>query len=294
MAKLHELIKEVQEKMELYRLAEASRPIVEFVTELSQWYVRRSRERLKGDDDVDKQQCLSTLREVLLQLSKVLAPFTPFIAEKIYQELKKNHGGKQFLESVHLEDWPHYHEHHHELASINRMQVLRKIVELGLSIRAEQKLKVRQPLAKLCFSVRGSYEVVGNDLAQNKEYLAIIADELNVKEVDYAEEVEEKQFVKKEEADITVWLNVELNEALKEEGMVRDIIRAINQLRKDQGLTIEDVIEVTYSTEDEAIKNSLSNNIEQLKNAVLAKEILEDKNVAITKKEAITFKVTKI
>ncbi len=297
MAKLHELIKIVQEKMELYLLAEASRPIVEFVTELSQWYVRRSRERLKGADETDKLQCLSTLREVLLQLSKVMAPFTPFIAEKIYQELKKNHGGKKFEESVHLELWPKYHEKHHELAALNRMQILRKVVELGLSIRAEQKIKVRQPLLKMAFYVGGSYTTIGNDLGQNREYLAMIADELNVKEVEYVEEVKEKNYAYKTENEVKVWLNTEITPELVEEGLLREIIRTINQMRKDLGLTIEDKISLQYNTESETLKNVLSKYAGELMQGILAKDISEDKNSdqeTEIAKEKIKFKITKI
>jgi isoleucyl-tRNA synthetase len=296
-AKLHELIKIVQEKMELYLLAEASRPIVEFVTELSQWYVRRSRERLKGADEIDKLQCLSTLREVLLQLSKIMAPFTPFIAEKIYQELKKNHGGKKFEESVHLELWPKYHEKHHELAALNRMLILRKVVEIGLSVRAEQKIKVRQPLAKLSFCVDGSYTTIGNDLGQNKEYLSIIADELNVKVVEYAEAVKEPGFIAKVDGDVKVWLNTEMTEELAAEGLLRDIIRTINQMRKDQGLTIEDKVVVKYFTESELLKNVLSKYTEELKLSVLAEEVVEGENdgaeVEIGK-DMIKFSVSKV
>lgn len=291
MAKLHELIKNVEEKIELYRLAEASRPIVEFITELSQWYVRRSRERLKGNDEVDKQQCLSTLREVLLQLSKVMAPFTPFIAEKIYQELKQNHGSKKFAESVHLEDWPEYKNKHHDEGMLNHMHVVRKIVELGLSIRAEQKLKVRQPLAKLYFAVGETFASIGNDLRQNKEYHTIIADELNVKEVDYAEAVDEKNFAQKQTGDISVWLNTTLTEELEHEGMLRDIIRTINQMRKEKGLTIEDTVTIGYNTTDKSVKKVLENYMDQLKKSVLAQDIRFDKKIKILPNELTSFEI---
>lgn len=299
MSKLHSLIKDVQEKIELYRLAEASRPIIEFITELSQWYVRRSRERLKGNNETDKQQCLSTLREVLLQLSKIMAPFTPFIAEKVYQELKQNHGGKKFLESVHLEDWPKYHEKHHDESMLNHMKVVRTIVELGLSVRAEQKLKVRQPLAKLYFAVGETFASIGNDLRQNKEYHAIIADELNVKEVDYAEAVDEKNCIEKQDGDVKIWLNIEMTEELKQEGLVREIVRTINQLRKDQGLTIEDKITLHYSTSDTMLKQILNEYGGEIKNSVLANELQESEktikteSVKIDGKE-INFQLEKI
>ena len=116
LAKLNLLIEEVTQNMEAYKLVQASRPIVDFVTELSQWYVRRSRDRFKsasapaglrrdeGNDIDDKQAAINTLHEVLFTLSKVMAPFTPFIAEKIYLAL----GGE--MESVHLENWPGFAE----------------------------------------------------------------------------------------------------------------------------------------------------------------------------------------
>jgi len=284
-AKLHALIKEVKEKIELYHLAEAARPIVDFITELSQWYVRRSRERLKGEDETDKLQCLSTLREILLQLSKVMAPFTPFIAEKIYQELKKNSGGKKFKESVHLEEWPKYHKKYHEPALLNHMVVVRKIVELGLSIRAEQKLKVRQPLLKLVFAVEGSFVTIGNDLRQNKEYKKIIAEELNAKEVEYAEGLDQTGYILKEENDIKVWLDPNLTEELKDEGIMRDIVRTINQMRKDQGLTIEDKIEITFFTKNENIKTILDKYNEQISSSVLAIRFKEDTSLHPTTDE---------
>lgn len=295
-SKLHALIKEVGEKIELYRLAEASRPIVDFVTELSQWYVRRSRDRLKGSNELDKQQCLSTLREVLLQLSKILAPFTPFIAEKIYQELKnaEQEVKNKLKESVHLEDWPHFHEHHHDQNIINHMMVVRKIVELGLSVRAEQKIKVRQPLLHLGFMVGGSYTSIGNDLRQNKEYHSIIADELNVKTVEYIEAINAPGYVSKTEGDVKVWINTEITEELKEEGIVRDIIRTVNQMRKEQGLTIEDRITLTYYTPDPLIRVVIEKFSEQIRDAVLAEQIKEDKNSPSNYAEPIAFTITKI
>jgi isoleucyl-tRNA synthetase len=108
LAKLKVLVNQVTENMESYKLAEAARPIVDFITELSQWYIRRSRERLKNGDDQEKKCALFTLKKVLLTLSKVMAPFTPFLAEKIYQNIKQDEdrakGGYHM--SVHLEHWP--------------------------------------------------------------------------------------------------------------------------------------------------------------------------------------------
>ncbi len=235
-AKLEATTRQVTQKMEEYQLAEAARPILDFVSELSQWYVRRSRERVKGENPEQKQATLHTLKHVLIETSKLLAPFTPFIAEKIYLELVDKNDS-HFAQSVHLTNWPEVTDQtHEEEKMLDEMALARKIVELGLSLRAEQKVKVRQPLLEL----RISNERLPHEL------LTIIADELNVKKVDCAEAVEEPGWVAKTEGGLTVWLNTTLTEELRHEGTVRDIIRAINQLRKDQGLTIEDTITISF------------------------------------------------
>ena len=150
LAKLHLLIKEVTERMNEYKLAEASRPIGEFITELSQWYVRRSRDRFKGENETDKQNALATLREVLLTLSKVMAPFTPFIAEKIFRQIinPKSETINDDL-SVHLEAWPEADEGLIDEKLLKEMAQARKIVEMGHALRKEAGIPVRQPLAGL-------------------------------------------------------------------------------------------------------------------------------------------------
>ena len=141
---------------------------MDFVTELSQWYVRRSRDRFKGDEEKDKSQALNTLYFILNTLSKIMAPFTPFMAEKIYMALK---GEK---ESVHLEDWPTAAKAlAGEARIISEMELARQTVETALALRAENGIKVRQPLNKLTI-----YYQLEDGLKQ------IVADELNVKSVE--------------------------------------------------------------------------------------------------------------
>lgn len=263
LAKLNELIKEVTVGMEKYRLAAASRPIVEFITELSQWYVRRSRDRFKGDDQEDKTKASATLKEVLLTLSKVMAPFTPFIAEKVYLEL----GGK--LESVHLEMWPEAKEEKHHVAVLDHMAQARKVVEIGLALRSESKLKVRQPL----------YELKMNFEHFSTQLLEMMADELNVKKVSYAEAVVEGDWAAKEDGKTKVWLNTTIDEQLKKEGLVREIVRTINQMRKEQGLTINDQIKISYSSESSQILAVFSEFESEIKNAVLAVLAEEDNKI---------------
>lgn len=257
LAKLQILIKEVATGMETYKLAEASRPIVEFVTELSQWYVRRSRDRFKGDNESDKQAALATLREVLLTLSKVMAPFTPFIAEKIYQQVKDEDG----KESVHLESWPEVKQNFVNEEVLAQMRVAREVVELGLAARAEAGLKIRQPLGVI---------YVG-DLALSDGLVDVIADELNVKQVMSGV----GEGVTKQAKDVTVTLSTIITDELKKEGLLREIVRTVNQIRKDQKLTISDRVSVRYETKDELLSVVFAEYNEEIKKSVLAEEVTE-------------------
>ncbi len=245
LAKLQILIRDVTAGMEAYKIVDASRPIVDFVTELSQWYVRRSRDRFKGDDEKDKSQALNTLYLILNTLAKVMAPFTPFMAEKIYLILK---GEK---ESVHLENWPEVDKKMMNNKLLEVMELARKTVETVLALRAEQGIKVRQPLNKLTI-----YYQLEDGLKQ------IIADELNVKNV---------EAVKGDEADKNkVVLDTVLTDELKKEGLLREVVRTINQIRKDQKMTIADRVIVKYSTEDVLLKAVFVDFVEEIKKAVLA------------------------
>ncbi len=271
LAKLQALVKDVTDGMEAYKLVEASRPIVEFVTELSQWYVRRSRDRFKGDDANDKQAALATLREVLLTLSKVMAPFTPFIAEKIYREV----GGEK--ESVHLEDWVEVDKKLIDDEVIKMMETTRKIVEIGLSLRANAGIKVRQVLGKVSIF----------DLELIDGYKKIISDELNVKEVvGIVENIDsdkdwnfnistEDNLYKSNTLIYQVALYTKLTDELKKEGLLREIVRTINQIRKDQKLTISDRVSVKYHAKDELLQSVFSEYKDEIKKSVLA-DVVEE------------------
>ena len=278
LAKLQKLVNDTTKSMEQYRLNEAARPIVDFITELSQWYVRRSRDRFKGDDVEDKAYALGTLRQVLLTLSKVAAPFTPFIAEKIYQALVGNSS------SVHLEKWPDTTRRIDEKV-LEEMIMVRKIVEMGLSLRAEAGIKVRQVLQE--FSVQG--------FKLSDEAAKILKEELNVNKV-MTGNVADPRWVTKTEGDIKVALDTEITAKLKKQGLVREIIRTINQTRKEMKLTVEDRIEVLYDTADESLLEVLNVSTEEIKKGVLAKSLNrgsggEEKLIS---ERPLTLKITKI
>ncbi|EKD43984.1 MAG: isoleucyl-tRNA synthetase [uncultured bacterium] len=143
------------------------------------------------------------------------------------------------------------------------MVLARKMVEMGLSLRSEQKLKVRQPLAEL----RMNHERFSHEL------LAVIADELNVKKVGFAEAVEENGWAAKEDGKCKVWLNTVVDDQLKKEGVAREIIRTINQMRKEQGLTIGDKVVVKYSASDDWLVSVFVDFQDQISGSVLANSI---------------------
>jgi isoleucyl-tRNA synthetase len=249
LAKLNLLLKEVTLQMDNYNTVKASRPIKDFIDDLSTWYLRRSRDRFKGDDEADKQAALATLREVLMTLSKLMAPFTPFIAEKIYL----TSGGEK--ESVHLENWPKAEEKLIDEKILAEMTTARKIVEMGLALRAANGVKVRQPL--------NSLQVVGDELSEALRQ--VVADELNVKKVE----------MNKKGTELKVELDVKITPELKKEGLAREIIRVINQKRKESGLTIHDQIVVKYQTDDKFLKEVFVKFSEEIKKSVLAEKLEE-------------------
>lgn len=171
------LIAEVTDAMDNYDLQKSVRPFVKFVEDLTNWYIRRSRRRFwKSTNDGDKLSAYKTLRYVLVQLSKVAAPFTPFIAEEIYRNLK----GKSDPDSVHLCDFPTANAAARDLDLERRMADVQAAVELGRRLRADNDLKVRQPLSAL--------KLAGGDVAGLE---SLIEDELNVKKVEFvADETE--------------------------------------------------------------------------------------------------------
>ncbi|MGB0757311.1 MAG: class I tRNA ligase family protein [Patescibacteria group bacterium] len=250
MAKTKQLAREVTEKMENYDLTMAGRAIIEYIQELSTWYVRRSRDRFKAGGETSA-QAVKTLGFVLYELSKLMAPLTPFTAEGLYQELTQNHPDKEkdFKESIHLEDWPEAPElSKEETAALDAMESARKVVEKALAARAEAKLKIRQPLASV--TVPGSFS---DDLK------AIIAEEVNVKKViDSGEDVV---------------LDTNLTDELKAEGLVRETVRFINSLRKEAKLTINDKVTTALVTKDEVLHRIYTDHSESLQSATLSNTI---------------------
>lgn len=219
-SRLNEGINEASRGYENYELDVAVRWVEQFADDLSVWFVRRSRERLKGDEGVESQkEALQTLAYVFLEFSKAVAPVMPFIAERIYKEAL----GKS--ESVHLEKWSKGGEINSQI--ISDMKTVRDIVSLGLMLRTESKINVKQPLQ----SVTVKKEI-------DEKYFDLIKDELNVKEVKINKDQEEE-----------VVLDLNISDELRKEGDVRKLMRAIQDMRKEKGLTPSDFVKLIASNE---------------------------------------------
>jgi isoleucyl-tRNA synthetase len=233
LSKTNRLIKDTTKNLDDYNTVRVCNDIINFVEDLSTWYVRRSRDRFRDDDKEAKE----TLSFVLNNLSKLIAPVTPFIAEEIYQSIR----GLDFEngeKSVHLENWPEFDEGKINDELEEEMSIARSVVSKALEARTTAKLPVKQPLAKVT--------VLGPKV--NENLFDIIKDELNVKDIEVKEENSEE---------VEIELDTNITEELKVEGIARELTRQINALRKKSGLTLDDRIEANISTDSDLIKKAV-------------------------------------
>jgi isoleucyl-tRNA synthetase len=236
-SRIHQLNIEVEKNMDGYDIPSAVKPILPFIEDASNWYVRRSRRRFwKSGDDTDKNNAYRTLHYVLVQLSQILAPFTPFLAEELYQKLT---GG----ESVHLLDWP-VAGHVNELV-VSDMELVREYVNQGLSIRAKERQKVRQPLASVTVPTFGT----------TIDFKDILKDELNVKDVFDGGDVS---------------LDLYITPELEREGLMREVVRFVQNARKDAGLNIDDRIKLSLLTDDEHLQSAINEHKDEIASETLA------------------------
>ena len=246
-SRLHQLVAEVEKHMDDYNIPDALSPILPFLDDASNWYVRRSRRRFwKSEDDSDKNDAYKTLHYVLVRLSYVIAPFTPFLAEELYHNLTGDE------ESVHLKDWlPAGNTIELSLSAMGRA---RYFINEGLSLRALAGLKVRQPLAKLTY--------YGEDLGEELE--EIIKDEVNVKEI-----------VRTSENGEAVTIDTNLTPELKREGMMREVVRHVQSARKQIGLNVDDRIVLSLSTTDDELLKAINEHEQTIMTETLAAEMVE-------------------
>jgi isoleucyl-tRNA synthetase len=220
-ALLHKLGQDVTAHLDAYRIFEPSRLLRDFVLELSQWYIRRSRDRVRLDGG-DKANALATMGYVFGEFAKIVAPFVPYFAESLYERL----GGR--LQSVHLEEWNTFAEYSIDTEAISRMSTLRELISTALELRARHGVKVRQPLATL-------FIPAALQPGLSAEYIDIMLEELNIKSV---------VWVEGDSLDIDIVITPEL----AAEGDARELIRTIQELRKNIGLVPSDSIVIMVSS----------------------------------------------
>ena len=224
-SRVHQLIQDIEKSMDAYDIPNAVKPILPFIDDASNWFVRRSRRRFwKSEDDSDKELAYKTLHYVLVRLSQAIAPFVPFLSEELYQKLT---GG----ESVHLTDWPE--AGHINEPVVKDMETVREYVNHALSLRAAAKMKIRQPLASVTVPSLGEFV----------DFEDVLTEELNVKKVVQGD---------------ALALDLEITPELKREGYAREIIRYVQSARKNAGLNVDDRIDLSLVTTDEELQQTIA------------------------------------
>jgi len=264
LSRLNSSLLEIEKSLDSYNTPLATQIIEKLVSDLSTWYIRRSRDRVGpgASDEEDKANFYNTSLAVFDSIFRMLSPFMPFLSEWLYQNFK----GLDFSSSVHLTEWPVFDPALIDLRLEKMMSSIRVIAEKGHSARREAKIKVRQPLAGLTIS-----GLQLKDLEKEGKLLAILQQELNVKEITLKNEGESEPIVS---------LDTQLTNDLIEEGLVREVMRAVQDERKAQGLGFADRISFCYSTNDQMLSNAMINCSELLRQNILADVVLERENPA--------------
>ena len=225
LARLSETLDITTNNLEEYKLDAACAPHLDLVNDISTWYIRRSRDRYKGEDESDKRSALATTECVLRELSKMIAPFMPFLADHIWQAIKQDGDA----DSVHLEKWSESFAVS-DPTVLEIMATTRDLVSKALEARVRSGIKVRQPLA--------TASLASNELPE--QYRVIIEDELNVKSVIFNTQQSED-----------VVLDTELTPELNQEGLFREVLRSVQSLRKKAGLQPSDIVDLTIDAPEE-------------------------------------------
>lgn len=262
LSRLNSLIRFVTRKLDSFDHVPAAIAIENFVVnDLSTWYIRRSRGRIgpSVQDGRDKTDCYTTLYQVLISLIKALSPFLPFLTEKLWHNLGKE-------ESIHIQDWPCFDRKLIQEDLEKQMEMIRKICSLGHSIRRELKIRTKQPLRAI--------KIESLTSRPNEDLVNLIKEELNVKKAYFVESIEDggEKWIRKGEGDIMIALNTEITPELEEEGIVREIIRFIQQLRKQGNYEPVHRISISYQAADK-LREVITKNQQFIASRTIAQEI---------------------
>ena len=242
--RLNQTIEEVTIQADRYKLSHATRPISELIDDLSNWYVRRSRRRFwKSENDQDKELAYETLHFTLIKTCQLLAPWAPFLSDHIYKAINRS---KTAENSVHLTDWPKSQQFNPEL--LEEMQQIRSYIAEGLAQRAKAGIKVRQPLLSVTLP------------KYTKAYSDIIIEELNVKRII-------------EKNNSTVVMDTTVTETIRIEGLMRELVRRIQNTRKNAGLNVEDRINLAINSSDPKIITALKKHRSVIMSETLAETL---------------------
>lgn len=243
-SRLHQLVSEVEKHMDSYNIPDALSPILPFLDDASNWFVRRSRRRFwKSEDDSDKNDAYKTLHYVLVRLAYLLAPFTPFLAEELHEKLT---GDK---ESIHLKDWLPAGRVNQLV--MDEMERVREYVNEGLSQRAKAQIKVRQPLTSITIPKAG----------EHFDFEPILMDELNVKKVLVSSDpvvLSEEEAGLYGASEVSVYIDRNITPELKREGLMREIVRLVQNARKNANLQVDDRINLVLITDDANLKKAIA------------------------------------
>ncbi len=281
LAKLNLLIKKVKECYEDYDTQSVITNVEIFLEDISNWYIRLNRRRFwKGEKDADKQAAYYTLYTVIVSLIKLMAPILPFLTEEMYQSLVRS-VYPDAPESVHLCDFPEPDELSIDQELLDNMALVRSVTAMGHSARDSAGLKVRQPLGKIFFGLKSKKQ---HDVLE--EFKDLILTELNIKECHYADNLKmfqnqdgtiKSDFIMAEENEIAVVIDIKIDEKLLSEGIARDFVRNIQNMRKKAGYNVEDKIEIFFRCDDIKITEAVSSFSDYIKNETLAADIKKDR-----------------
>ncbi|MDQ5981885.1 MAG: isoleucyl-tRNA synthetase [Patescibacteria group bacterium] len=261
--RMNQITQNVNSDLTNLRLVDATREFTVFLDDLSNWYIRRSRDRLSEGDEVS----MNVLFSVLYDFAKLIAPFMPLFAEELYKNLSV--ASDHALESVHLEKYP-TSEVTIDEDLIKQMVLARQLASVASSVRKENNLPIRQPLSLL------EVKVSEEKTSLSEEVLGIVKDEINVKNIVFVTEfvLSEKNWINKDDSGVEMRLNTDMTEELKLEGILREFIRELQKLRKEASVDWDKQVDVTYPA-GEGYSEVIAKFEEQIKQKTLVKSFIK-------------------